>query len=112
MAALSTTNLVSIISAIFGVCAVCWTIWTARQVSKPATDAALTQRFTELVDRQTKERIHLERQILKLETIAADLEVMVIKLTAWRDDVIVLMRMRGIEDYPEPPKFNGASPYR
>lgn len=105
--ALSPTEIGAIVTACIGVAgAIVVPIWVGRQNAQAATDTALTARFSALIDRQTAEREHLERQILKMETVTADLEVMVIKLTAWRDDVIVLMKMRGIVDFPEPPKFN------
>lgn len=104
--AFGASELTSAVALIAAVGAIVVPIWSSRQNVKPATDEALTKRFTELVDRQGVEREKLEKHIIKMETVAADLEVMVLKLTAWRDDVIVLMRMRGILDFPEPPKFH------
>jgi hypothetical protein len=89
---------------------------TARVTSKPATDEALTERFTALVDRQELERKNLvedfDRREKKLEAVAADLEVMVIKLIEWADEVTVRGNQQGWI-LPPRPKFkhlNGSNP--
>lgn len=85
-------------------------VLAARMTAKPSEAAALTERYTALMDRQTTEREYLERQIAKLETVASDLEIMVLRLNEWRDEVVILMRMRGIVDYPTPPKYHVPQP--
>ncbi len=54
-------------------------------------------RLTTLADLQEKER-------KKLEAVAADLEVMVIKLIAWADEATILAERRNVK-LPPRPKF-------
>lgn len=101
---------------IAAVCGAVLGVVTARITAKPATDEALTERFTALVDRQELERKNLvedfDRREKKLEAVAADLEVMVIKLIEWADEVTVTGSREGWA-LPPRPKFkhmNGGAP--
>lgn len=63
----------------------------------PLADQALTAKFSALVDRQERERA-------KLEAVAADLEVMVIRLLRWADEVAEIAETGRLE-LPERPRF-------
>lgn len=67
----------------------------ARHTARPAIEQALTAKFSALVDRQ-------EREIAKLEAVAADLEVMLIRLLAWADEVSTVAERRNIAIPPRP----------
>lgn len=73
------------------------TIVAARITSKPAADQVALNRFTALADLQERER-------KKLEVVAADLEIMVIKLMEWADEVVIVAERRRVE-LPPRPKF-------
>lgn len=81
---------------------------TARVMRKPSADEALTKRFEALIDRQEEERQHLtadfEKREKKLERVAGELEVMVLRLIEWADEVTVKAKRRGV-DLPPRPKF-------
>lgn len=79
------------------------TILTTKITTKPAADQVVLNRLTTLADLQEKER-------KKLETVAADLEVMVIKLLAWADEVTIVAERRHVELPPRPQftRLNGA----
>lgn len=81
-------------SAVFGSLV---TILTARVASKPAADQVALNRLTVLADLQERER-------KKLETVAADLEIMVIRFIEWADEVVIVAERRHIE-LPPRPKF-------
>ena len=69
----------------------------AKITSGPTTEQALTAKFTALIDRQEHERVKLER-------VAADLEVMVIRLIDWADQVCEVAEDNDLE-IPPRPKF-------
>lgn len=67
----------------------------ARHSARPTIEQALTAKFSALVDRQ-------EREIAKLGAVAADLEVMVIRLVAWADEVSTVAERRNVTIPPRP----------
>lgn len=82
-----------------------------RTSAKPSAEQARTAHFDALVgrlekevDRRVADNVKLESELLKLEAVAADLEVMVIRLLAWADEVSVEAERRGL-DLPVRPKF-------
>lgn len=73
------------------------TYFATRLTARPAAEQALTVKFTALIDRQEHERV-------KLEKIAAELEVMVVLMVDWADQVIDLAEANDLE-LPLRPKF-------
>lgn len=69
----------------------------ARIGSGPNSEQAATARFTALIDRQEAERV-------KLEKVAAELEVMVVLLLDWADQVEEKSEEADFE-LPPRPKF-------
>ena len=69
----------------------------AKITSGPTTEQALTAKFTALIDRQEAER-------LKLEKIAGELEVMVVLLIDWADQVEDQAEVADFQ-LPQRPKF-------
>lgn len=83
-------------------------IRASKAAAGPAAEEALTQRFNSLVDRMTEERLRLEREIEKQAKVATDLEVMVIRLVDWGDEVVARMALLGVE-HPPRPRFQDIS---
>ncbi len=102
MTAAEWTAAVAVVAALAG------PLVTARIVRKPSADEALTKRFEALIDRQEEERQHLtadfEKREKKLERVAGELEVMVLRLIEWADEVAVTAKRRGV-GLPPRPKF-------
>lgn len=88
---------VALISAGSAVAASILTILTTRIASKPAADQVVLNRLTALADLQEKER-------KKMEAVTADLEIMVIRLVEWADEVTVIADRRNVK-LPKRPKF-------
>lgn len=99
------TSAVAGLAAIFGSAV---TVLVARISAGPSTEDALTNRFEALVNRQEIERLALVKDFdareAKLERVAADLEVMVIRFMEWADEVTVVAALHNVE-LPARPKF-------
>jgi hypothetical protein len=91
------TIIVGIVAAGSAVAGSVLTLIGARITSGPPADQVMINRFTALADLQEKER-------KKLEVVAADLEVMVIRLMEWADEVVIVAERRRVE-LPPRPKF-------
>lgn len=76
-----------------------------RVAAGPSIAQSLTARFSALVDRQEKERA-------KLEAVARDLEIMVVKLLAWSDEVVEIADERGLDLPPRPRFLPKVEPFR
>ena len=86
-----------------------------RTTARPSEEQSLTERFKALVDRQEVERqtleaarAKLELDVMKLERVAEDLEIMVVRLMAWSEQVTAAAEREGW-DLPERPKFRHVS---